>query len=157
MPTSNEHAIRVRDALRFIGDVPPDCPTQTVTERFYACLHMLEAAVFDFKDLSRQRHYTNHSERGAFLKSIAYDFGHPLFEVIRDYEALKALSESARYCSPKGSSVYTPLRPQRDLPHAAELHRNVQQTLERIYTDKRLRAPWLGSDPQAEPARPASA
>ena len=144
MPASSEHAQRIRQGLDFIGAAySKDHANELVIAFFYCALHMFEAAVYDFTAKPRPRHYYTHGDRTKFLASVKFQTSHPFFPMVSDYEALRGLSEQARYLSPAGAETYEPLRLPRDRDDAEALFKNIREKIENVYTLQGKKAPWL--------------
>lgn len=153
MPTSDQHGQRVKQAHFWLNQVqkPSECFNVAVTEYFYAALHMLEAAVYDFPELADgAEHFVSHKQRSDFLQGFVRHPGNPLRAVGPQYESLREFSERGRYLSPARMSVFQPLRPS-DVPKAKQLHDTVKASLEALYQKRGKPVPWA-STPPAVPA-----
>ena len=153
MPTSAEHSIRIRQGLDFVNTaLAKEHPNELVIACFYTCLHMFEAALYDFQPRGRPRHLYTHRDRDNFLSATRLDRNSPFFEVARDYESLRGVSEQARYLSPAGSETYEPLTPT-DTESAKTLYEAIKKTLEGQYQQRLTKsAPWLHEPPSAATA-----
>lgn len=137
MPSSAEHVIRIKEGMAFLEDeLARKYPNELVTSYFYTCLHMFEATVFDFTPKGKKRHFFTHGERTVFLSSVRFD---PFFYMVADYEALRGLSEQARYLSPAGVESYEPLRVPADIEQARHA---IKRSMEVAYSAKKKQAPW---------------
>jgi hypothetical protein len=144
MPSSAEHAARVREGLAFLDDPATQRhPYQAVIECFYTTLHMFEATVYDLTPKHRKRHFENHGERTRFLSACRFTPSDPFFPVAADYEALRGLSEQARYLAPAGTATSQPLRLPADVEQAKALHMAVRRNLEALYENDKKKAPWV--------------
>ena len=143
MPASSEHGSRIKKGLAFLSS--PNTSgfhEQLVIEYFYCCLHMFEAAVYDFTPKPRPQHFYSHNDRTKFLSTARLDSNNPFFEVARDYEALRELSEQARYLSPAGSQTYEPLRIPQDVNDAKQLHEDIKRHIAEQYRKRKKSTPW---------------
>lgn len=143
MPASSEHGARIKKGLAFLS-APASAAfhEQQVIEYFYSCLHMFEAAVYDFTPKPKQQHFYSHNDRTKFLSASRLETKSPFFNVARDYEALRELSEQARYLSPAGSQTHEPLRIPQDINDAKQLHNDIKSALEEEYKKRKKPHPW---------------
>ena len=142
MPASSEHARRVREGLEFLSDPHAEkYYNDRVIEYFYVALHMFEAALYDFGQ-KPAKHLYKHGDRTQFLSRVRFDPKHPFFEMVADYEALRSLSEQARYLSPAGAETYEPLRVPRDIEQAKMYFQKIRSVIEALYTSNSKPIPW---------------
>jgi hypothetical protein len=117
-----------------------------VTEYFYAALHMFEAAVFDFPELADgKKHFATHQERREFFRTNLFAPANELQAIGPLYTTLRGLSERARYLSPAGTWVHSPLKT-RDLPEAKRVFEAIRGAMEELYGKRKADAPWLKSE-----------
>jgi hypothetical protein len=144
MPASSEHAARILDGMRFIGaEYAAAHPNELVVAHFYICLHMLEATLYEtHPKYCPEKHFYSHGDRTRFFKSLFLNFNNPLLLVSVDYEALRGLSEQARYLSPAGITAYTPLKVPRDVDQARMCYESIRSKLEALLAREKKTIPW---------------
>ena len=144
MPTSSQHSIRVKQGLDSVNTaLAKEHPNELVIACFYTCLHMFEAALYDFGTEEQPRHFNTHRDRYKFPSAASSDSSSAFFELALDYQSLRDVSEQARYLSPAGSETYEPLITT-DVESARTLYEAIKKKLESQY-QQRLKnpAPWL--------------
>ena len=149
MPTSSEHAARIGDGLRFVCvEYAEKHPNELVIAYFYTALHMFESALYDFTAKPKPQHFYAHGDRTLYLSRVRFDRTHWFYGRPQDYEALRRISEQARYLSPAGSHTHEPLHLPRDVHQALALFTDIRRQIEREYQTR--------GKPLPRPALPSS-
>ena len=155
MPSSAQHSIRIGQGAKFLAEPKvQEYPNELVSAYFYTSLHMFEATLFDLQPANRPRHFYTHGDRDRFLAAARFDSHSPFFGMARSYEALRGISEQARYLSPAGSETYEPLQP-KDISAAKVFYESIKKTLEGVYQDRLKKpAPWATTAPTVPTGAP---
>lgn len=138
MPNTAQHTARVKQGLAAIALLEASgCYETLVNEYFYTCLHMVEATHYE---LLNKQHCDGHQSRQKFFRDQPYSSA--WFEMGVDYDALRKLSEKARYLGPLGTTLHSPLDVAHDVKVAKDFFEAISKRLASLYKAKNVSVPW---------------